>query len=60
MHPRDEVVPVLGLLQAGEGHLGARDVFLGVLKILDEMSVVDGEKGGSDRRDRRRSSNGYR
>lgn len=27
----DEVVPVLGLLETGEGHLGTRDVLLGVL-----------------------------
>ena len=29
----DEVVPVLVLLQAAEGHLGAGDVLLGVLEV---------------------------
>ena len=31
----DEVVAVLGLLQATEGHLGTRDVLLGVLEVLE-------------------------
>lgn len=30
---RDEVVPVLLLLQTTEGHLGAGDVLLGVLEV---------------------------
>lgn len=32
---RNEVVPVLVLLQAAEGHLGAGDVLLGVLKVVE-------------------------
>lgn len=32
---RDQVVPVLLLLQAAECHLGARDVFLRVLEVLE-------------------------
>jgi hypothetical protein len=37
----DEVVAVLGLLQATEGHLGAGNVLLGVLEVLelDERSA---------------------
>lgn len=31
----DEVVAVGGLLQATEGHLGARDVLLRVLEVLE-------------------------
>lgn len=31
----DQVVPVLGLLQATESHLGARDVLLRVLEVLE-------------------------
>lgn len=31
----DEVVSVLGLLEATEGHLGAGDVLLGVLEVLE-------------------------
>lgn len=31
----DEVVPVLGLLETTEGHLGARNVLLGVLEVLE-------------------------
>lgn len=30
----DQVVPVLALLEATEGHLGTWDVLLGVLKVL--------------------------
>ena len=37
---RDQVVPVLGLLETTEGHLGTRDVLLGVLKVLEESVVV--------------------
>lgn len=32
----DEVVPVLGLLETSEGHLGTRNVLLGVFKVLEE------------------------
>lgn len=35
----DEVVPVLGLLEATEGHLGAGNVLLGVLEVLELWSV---------------------
>jgi hypothetical protein len=31
-------VPVLSLLEATEGHLGARNVLLGVLEVLEESS----------------------
>jgi hypothetical protein len=34
VHEGDKVVTVLGLLKTGEGHLGAGDVLLGVLKVL--------------------------
>ena len=33
-------VPVLGLLEATEGHLGARNVLLGVLEVLEESVLV--------------------
>lgn len=36
----NEVVSVLGLLQATEGHLGAGDVLLGVLEVVEEGLVV--------------------
>lgn len=37
---RDEVVPVLLLLETTEGHLGARNVLLGVLEVLEEGLLV--------------------
>jgi len=36
----DEVVPVLGLLQATKGHLRARNVLLRVLKIFELLPRV--------------------
>ena len=33
-------VAVLGLLEATEGHLGARNVLLGVLEVLEESVLV--------------------
>ena len=36
----DEVVAVLGLLETTESHLGARDVLLGVLEVLEEGVLV--------------------
>lgn len=33
-------VPVLSLLEATEGHLGARNVLLGVLEVLEESVLV--------------------
>lgn len=39
----DEIVPILGLLQAAEGHLGAGNVFLWVLKIL-KLSTISAKK----------------
>lgn len=38
--PGDQVVPVLGLLQTTEGHLGARNVFLGVLEVFEQRVLV--------------------
>lgn len=40
---RNQVISVLSLLQATEGHLGARDVLLGVLEVLEERLVVPGD-----------------
>jgi hypothetical protein len=37
---RNEVVPVLLLLETTEGHLGARNVLLGVLEVLEEGLLV--------------------
>jgi len=39
----DEVVTVLGLLETTEGHLGAGDVLLGVLEVLEEGVLVPGD-----------------
>ena len=39
----DEVVAVLGLLEATEGHLGAGDVLLGVLEVIEEGVLVPGD-----------------
>jgi hypothetical protein len=36
----DEVVPVLLLLETAEGHLGAGNVLLGVLEVLEEGLLV--------------------
>ena len=36
LQPSDEVVTVLVLLETSEGHFSARDVLLGVLKVLEE------------------------
>ena len=36
----DKVVPVLGLLETSERHLGSRNVLLRVLKVLEEGLVV--------------------
>lgn len=32
----DQVVPVLGLLETAKGHLGARNVLLGVLEVVEQ------------------------
>jgi len=39
----DEIVAVLGLLQATEGHLGAGNVLLGVLEVLEESVITPGD-----------------
>jgi hypothetical protein len=39
----NQVVPVLLLLETAEGHLGAGDVFLGVLEVLEEGLVLPGD-----------------
>merc|ERR1712046_531655 len=39
----DEVLPLVGLLDASEGHLGALDVLLGVLEVLEEDFVGPGD-----------------
>ena len=38
---RDQIVPVLGLLETAESHLGSWDVFLGVFEVfeLEQLSV---------------------
>jgi hypothetical protein len=40
---RDQVVAVLLLLESTEGHLGARDVLLWVLEVLEESVGVPGD-----------------
>ena len=37
---RDQVVPVLVLLEAAEGHLGAGDVLLGVLEVVELETML--------------------
>jgi hypothetical protein len=39
----DQIVPVLALLQTAKSHLGARNVFLGVLEVL-ELGKVSNER----------------
>ena len=39
----DEVVAILGLLETTESHLGAGDVLLGVLEVLEEGVLVPGD-----------------
>ena len=40
---RDQVIAVLLLLKSTEGHLGARDVLLWVLEVLEESIGVPGD-----------------
>src|SRR6185295_19332886 len=40
---RDEVVPVLVLLETAKGHLGAGDVLLGVLEVVKQRRLVPGD-----------------
>ena len=40
MNIRDQVIPILALLQATEGHLGARDVLLWVLEVCELVVLV--------------------
>ena len=42
---RDEVLPVLLLLEAGEDHLGAWDVLLGGLEVVKEGVLAPGDAG---------------
>lgn len=38
----DQVVAVLLLLETGEGHLGTRDVLLGILEVLEKSLLIPG------------------
>lgn len=40
LEERDQVVSVLGLLQTGKGHLGARDVLFWVLEIIKQSVLI--------------------
>lgn len=42
---RDEVVPLLALLETTEGHLGSGDELLGVLEVLEQRVLVPGDAG---------------
>lgn len=42
---RNQVVPVLLLLETTEGHLGAGEVLLGVLEVGEEGLLVPGDAG---------------
>ena len=39
----NQVLPVLVLLQSSKGHLGARDVLLGVLQVLEQGLISPGD-----------------
>ena len=43
---RDQVVPVLGLLQAPKRHLRARDVFLRVLEVFELPTLRQSDRIG--------------
>lgn len=43
MYLRNQVLPILLLLETTESHLGAGDVLLGVLKVSEEGVVVPGD-----------------
>jgi len=40
---RDQVIPVLVLLQSTESHLGTWDVLLRVLEILEQSALIPGD-----------------
>ena len=40
----DQVVPILGLLQAGKGHLGAGNVLLGVLEVVELAKTMSAKQ----------------
>jgi len=42
----DQIAALVGLLQAGEDHLGAGDVLLGVLQVLEQGVLVPGDALG--------------
>ena len=42
----DQVLSVTLLLQTGEDHLGARNVFLGVFQVVEEVFRSPGDAGG--------------
>lgn len=44
LNVRDQVVPVLALLQTTEGHLGAGNVLLGVLEVFELQSWLEGNE----------------
>lgn len=43
LHPCNEVITVLLLLQARERHLRARNVFFGVLEVLEQGLLIPGD-----------------
>ena len=49
---RDEIVPILLLLQTTKGHLGAGDIFLGILQVL-ELDVTREDQGWVQREEER-------
>src|ERR1700761_4115768 len=44
-HERPEIVDLLFVLDAGEGHLGARNLGFGILDVLLELGLVPGDAG---------------
>jgi hypothetical protein len=43
LHVSNDISTILGLLETSKGHLGTRDIFLGVLKIVKEGLVIPGD-----------------
>jgi hypothetical protein len=43
LHVGDDIVALLGLLEAGESHLGTGNVLLGVLEVVEEGLLSPGD-----------------
>jgi len=45
LEERDEIIAVLGLLEAAKGHLSTRNVLLGVLEVVELGCALDEHHG---------------